>query len=75
MIGESLCDLETPSWALGTLLRTIYLMKLEWLITAVIAVWSPVRAEHVFWVISGIFQPFQVALVVGEPLCDMEIPC
>ena len=49
------------------------LIKTEWLITNVIAIKSPTRAEsELFWVILGIFRPIQAATVVGGTLCDLE---
>ena len=48
-------------------------MKSEWLITNVIAIKSPTRAEsELFWVILGIFRSIQAAIMVGETLCDQE---
>ena len=64
MIGESLCDLEAPSWTLETLLG----IKTEWLITDVRASKSPVRAEHDFW--GGDISAISGRFVFGEPLCD-----
>ena len=50
-------------------------MKIEWLITNVIAIRSPARGESaLFWVVFGGFWPIQVAGVAREPLCDLEIP-
>ena len=50
-------------------------MKLEWLSTNVRAAGSPARAESkIFRVNLVIFWLIQAAFVVGEPLCDLEIP-
>ena len=49
-------------------------MKLEWLITGVTAVVSPVKAEHDFWGNFGCNSAISGRFVFGEPLCDMEIP-
>ena len=39
------------------------------------AVGSPVRAQsELRWVILGVSQQIQAAIVVGEPLCDLEVP-
>ena len=50
-------------------------MKIEQLSTNVAAIGSPARAKaELFWVILGVFQSIRVAIVVGEPLCDLETP-
>ena len=76
VIGEPLCDVETPSWALVTLPKVTYLLKKEWLVTNETAVGSPDRAECGILEINlaGCFWPIQAAFVVEEPLCDVETP-
>ena len=49
-------------------------MKTEWLSTNVTAIGSPSRAKSVFWAILGAFWLIWVAIVAGEPLCDLETP-
>ena len=47
-------------------------MKVERLITDLTAGESPVR--ETFWVILDVFLAIQAAFVVGDPVCDLEIP-
>ena len=50
-------------------------MKLEWLVSNLTAVGFSARAESDFFeVILGVFWPIQAAFVVGQPLCDLQIP-
>ena len=50
-------------------------MKIEWLIVPVTASGSPARAEYeILKMIVCIFWSIQAAIVVGGPLCDLEIP-
>ena len=45
------------------------------LVCNVAAVGYLARAEsEIFWVILDIFQAIQGAIVVGQPLCDLEMP-
>ena len=49
-----------------------YLMKLEWLIANVTAVWSPIRAESaVFGSFLAFFGQIWSIFVTGEPLCGV----
>ena len=49
-------------------------MKIEWLITNATSVGPPARAEHdILGMILDVIRPVQPAIVVKEPLCDMEI--
>ena len=51
-------------------------MKMEWLITNILAADCPIRVEsEVFWAIFDVFWPSWAAFVVGESLCDLETPC
>ena len=50
-------------------------MKIEWLNTNMTAIGSPAKAEsEIFWVVLGVFLPIWAAIVVGEPLCELETP-
>ena len=74
MAEEPHCDLETPPLRSPTNHIHDHLMKIEWLITNVTAVETPVSAESDgFWVILDVFWLSCVAFAVEEPLCDLEI--
>ena len=50
-------------------------MKTEWLVANMTPVGAPDRAEpDILGMILGSFWPIQAIFVVGEPLCDVEIP-
>ena len=50
-------------------------MKVEWLVTNVTAVGSPDGAKcDILGMNFGVLRPIQAAIVVGESLCDEEIP-
>ena len=50
-------------------------MKTEWLVTNVTAIGFPASAEsELFWVILDLFWLIRAAFVVGEPLCELEMP-
>ena len=50
-------------------------MKREWLVANVTPVGFLHRAERdILGMILGSFLPIQAIFVVGEPLCDVEIP-
>ena len=53
-------------------------MKIEWLVTDVIAVGSLDRAERaILWgILAGHvhFRPIKIIFVVGEPLCGVGTP-
>ena len=51
-------------------------MKIELLVTDVIAVGSPDRAEHAVLgvILAGLFWPIQTVFVVRERLCDVGTP-
>ena len=50
-------------------------MKIVLLNTNVTAIGSPARAKtELFWVGFGVFQLIRVAIVLGEPICDLETP-
>ena len=50
-------------------------MKTKWLIADVISVGPPARAEcDILGTMLGLFQPVQLAIGVGEPLCDLRPP-
>ena len=50
-------------------------MKIEWLNINVTAISSPAEAEReICQVILSVFWPVRAAIVVGEPLCGLEIP-
>ena len=52
-----------------------HLMNMELLIADVTFVGSPARAEcELLGMILDVFWPVQLAIVVGEPLCDLRIP-
>ena len=50
-------------------------LKIEWLVANVTPVGFLHRAERdILGMILGSFLPIQAIFVVGEPLCDVEIP-
>ena len=52
-----------------------HVLKIEWLVASLTAVRSLARVEHdILGMILDVFWPVQAAVVVGEPLCDLEIP-
>ena len=75
VVGEPLCDLGIPSWALHNTFTWGNYMKVKWSIAYVTSVGFPDKAERdIFWVIFGVFWPIQPAFVVMEPLCGLGIP-
>ena len=75
VVGEPLCDLGIPSWALHNTFTWGNYMKVKWSIAYVTSVGFPDKAERdIFWVIFGVFWPIQPAFVVMEPLCGLRIP-
>ena len=50
-------------------------MKIKWFVSDVTAVGSLTRAEsEIFWMILDVSRAIQGAIVVGQPLCDLEMP-
>ena len=50
-------------------------MKIEWLVTNMTSVKSHASAEYaIFGGILDFLWPIQAVIVIGEPLCDVEIP-
>ena len=51
-------------------------MKKEWLVVDVTSVVTPDRAKRgILEMILVLFWPIQARFVLGEPLCDVGLPC
>ena len=73
VLGEPLCGVGTPSWALISLFRVIYWKESGWLPRKPLS--DPLRGRNVlFWGKSlgwALFWPIHAVFVVGEPFCGV----